>query len=142
MAQNLDFLAAGVTDAAEPIKRDVTRSRKPNPFEAHVLASWDAREYDDARDIEVGSTKQIETSSAEQTATVVRLVRLAGKNLRIGTRVNAPHDKYEEGGKNKIAWKAGIVKFSTKTLTERSDNGDAATDAAEQDETEEEFADA
>lgn len=129
---SLEFLAAGVQDATEPIRRDVTRSRKPNPFESHVQASWDARQWDEDKEMEVGATKQVDTSSDEQTADVVRAIRLAGKNLRLGVRISAPHDKYVEDDKTKIEYRAGVVKFSTKELTVRSENGDATAAQSEE----------
>ena len=145
---NLDFLAAGVQDDPDPIKRDVQRSRNPNPFEEVVSMSWDAREYNEDKDAFVGATKRVNAQTDEQAQAIVRAIRLAGKNLRIGIRLSAPSERYEvdvpvldengaETGETttvtRTRFLAGTIRFSTKELTERNGRGSEDAESGEED---------
>jgi hypothetical protein len=143
MAVNLDFAAAGVIDADEPIRRDVTRERKANPFEAPLLASFEQGSHDDKGKFR-GATKQVEASSDEQAQAIVRALRLAGKNLRVGVKISAPSEQYtdEKSGNERTRYLAGTIKFEAKELTERKASGNGNGPDADAEQSEEEYEDA
>jgi len=142
---DLSFLAAGATDADEPIKRVVSRERKANPFEAKLEESWDGGSTDENGKVR-GKAMQVTTYKPEDTTAVVRALRLAGKHLSMGVKISAPSEKYEaDDGTEKSRYVAGTVKFEAAELRQKSDgdgdgngNGGNAEDAENADESERE----
>jgi hypothetical protein len=143
---DLSFLAAGTQDADEPVKRVVSRDRKPNPFEAKLEESWEGGSTDESGKVR-GKAMQVQTYKAEDTTAVVRALRLAGKHLRIGVRISAPTEKYmdDEKQEERARYIAGIVKFEAAELRQQDNggNGDGNggnTESADESEREPEYA--
>jgi hypothetical protein len=111
---NLADLAANVSEASEPVKRHVTRTRKPNPFEALLKASH-----------EDGKARQTRELSEAQRDEVVKALRRAGRYHKIGVRL-----EFIPGNFGRT-----IVKFQGVDMETRG-NGDDATEPTEQDATE------
>jgi len=136
---DLSFLAAGTSESEAPIKREVHRERKANPFEAKLDESWDAGSTDENGKVR-GKTLQVTTYKPEDTTAVVRALRLAGKHLGMGVKIQAPTERGEDG---KTRYVAGTVRFEAAELRQKNGDGDGNggnTEAA--DESEPEYADA
>lgn len=157
---DLSKLADRAQDAAEPIKRTVERTTRPNPLQPVLADSWEHRSTRDGSKSEVGKTKQLRSYSAAETLAIVRALRRASDALGVGVRIEAPHDAIaepvyekdadgnatstqatdEQGNpitRTKLNYKAGTIRFEavTRQKRERKQNGEQAS--TEQESTEE-----
>jgi hypothetical protein len=120
---NLDHLAAG-SRPSDKWQRTVNRTRKANPFEPKLQASYDNGEQA-TRKIKGGGTRdgidgepfEVTVSNEDQAHAVVRALRLAAKHLGIGVRVNATDFEDDDGNP--------VVRYYA---TEKRPRGESAED--------------